>query len=451
MNKKEQHFNKCFALLSFLLVNLLLIACGEETAKPTSAINTPALGGGTSATSATKNVSLTFSYWGDEAEIQIDKKLIDLYERLHPGIKIISLYEKWENYFNRVEQDWIGDKAPDVMFLSYIPNYASKGILESLQPYIAKEKELDLNDFYPNLLEAFHYNNALYGLPRDNDTKVIYVNLRMFREAGLATPKAGWTLQDLREAAKKLTKRDENGNITQYGFAFEPDYWWQLYVWQLGGEVYDSFTSPEPPSKLLLNSPEALSGIHFYSDLINKDRVTPTYEQMNTSTEITQLFQDGKLAMAFGGHGKVPAFSQTPGLEWDVVPLPVGKQRVNVAGGAGYVIHKNSKNKAEAWELVKFLTGDLGEGLFMETGLLTPARQSIREDNIYLRNSKYNWQVFNEESKYGKRVAQFRSSNDVVKLIDTELESVWRGQKSPVEILSGLPAKIDPVLAKLKV
>jgi ABC-type glycerol-3-phosphate transport system substrate-binding protein len=128
----------------------------------------------------------------------------------------------------------------------------------------------------------------------------------------------------------------------------------------------------------------------------------------------------------------------------------VGKKRVNVSGGAGYAIHKNSKFKAESWELVKFLTSELGQSFFMETGLVVPSRQSIREDNIFVRNVKYNWQVFNEESKYGQRVPQFRSSNDLIKFVDTELVPVWKGQQSAAQVMGKLPEKMLPLLSAIK-
>ncbi len=447
--RKPVHF---LGLILVLLLGLVLSACGTE-ATPTPAIATnnsltpkPA----TTAKTAATPVTITWSFWGDEAEVGIDKKIIEQFEKLNPGIKVQIRYEKWEEYFNRVDRDWTGDNAPDVMFLSYISTYASRGVLENLDPYLVGDKDFKVEDYYPELLGLFRYNGNLYGFPRDNGTKVVYVNLDMLRQAGVAVPKAGWTWQDLREAALKLTKRDASGNATQYGYAFEPNEWWKLWIWQNGGELFDAYNPPEPPTKVLMNSPQAVEAVQFFADLINKDKVTPAVDDMITSAGITKLFADKKLAMAFGAKGKVPVFSNTPGLSWDVVPLPQGKYRVNISGGAGYVMSKYSKHKAEAWQFLKFLCGELGQSLFMDSGVMVPARQSVREDNIFLSTSKYNTQVFTDETRLGRQALNFRSSNTVSGLIDQELLPVWKGQKTASEVLAMLPSKIEPVLADLR-
>jgi multiple sugar transport system substrate-binding protein len=439
--------------LALLCLNIFLAACGDEKTATPAALptNNPTQANLTAKRTATNPVTITWSFWGDDAEVAIDKKIIDQFEKLNPNIKIQTRYEKWEKYFDRVDKDWTGENAPDVMFLSYISTYASRGILENLDPYIAQDsKEIKTDDFYPELLNLFRYKGNLYGFPRDNGTKVVYANLDMLREAGISIPKGGWNWKDLREAALKLTKRNASGEITQYGYAFEPNEWWKLWIWQNGGELFDSYNPPDPPAKVLMNSPEAAEAVQFFADLVNKDKVTPPLDSMMTSAGITDLFAQKKLALAFGGKGKVPAFSKITDLNWDVVPLPQGKYRVNITGGAGYVMSKYSKHKAEAWQFMKFLCGELGQSLFMDSGVMIPARQSIREDNIFSRTSKYNAQVFVEETRLGRSNLNFRSSNSVSSMIDQELLPVWKGDKTAAEVLATLPAKIEPVLADIR-
>jgi multiple sugar transport system substrate-binding protein len=442
-----KHKNFLLATVLVMLAGLFLVACGDS---PTPVSTTTAASATTAANTQARSepVTITWSFWGDDGEIAVNKKLVDQFEKFNQNIKVKTQHAQWGDYWKKVETEWVGDKAPDVMFMAYIPTYASRGMLENLSPYIAKEKDFKLEDFYPNLLRQHQYNGQQYGLPRDNDSKVIYVNTKMFREAGLAIPKSGWTWQDLRDAARKLTKKDAGGNITQYGYAFEVNEWWQIMIWQNGGEIWDTFNPPEPPKRLLINSPEAAEAVQFFADLVNVDKVSPSYEVMKDGSNNTKLFIDGKVAMVFANHSVIPAFSNTQGLEWDVVPLPMGKQRANVVGGAGYAIHKDSRNKAAAWEFLKFLSSELGQGFFMETGLVVPARQSIREDNIYVRNSKYNWQVFTEETRLGRQYPEFRSSNNFNAMIDEALAPVWQGKTNAASALATLPAKIEPLLGK---
>ncbi|NWJ95312.1 MAG: sugar ABC transporter substrate-binding protein [Chloroflexi bacterium] len=433
----------------FLLSSLLLVACGDPTTSPlansTTSSLAPTIG---SPASAANPVTITWSYWGDKDETAINSNIIKEFEKGNPGIKIQVLNDSWGNYFTKLKTEWVGDKAPDVMFLSFITSYAKGGLLENLEPYLAKDKAgLNLEDFYTPLLNSFRFNGDLYGLPRDNDTKVIYVNLDLLKEAGVELPKAGWTWQDLLNASRKLTLRDANtGKISRYGFAFEPNQWWKLWVWQNGGEIYNEFKSPQPPTKLLLNSKEAIDGVQFFADLINKEQVAPPPDQMDSSEKIAKMFVEGKVAMTFGNHALVPTYSKAKDLHWDVVPLPQGKKSVNVIAGAGYTLNKNSQHKAEAWTFLKFLSSDFGQTLFSSTGLMVPSRQSIREDNIYLKSVKYNSSVFLDETAKGREYPIFLRSNEVDSLMDTELLPVWQGKATAASVFAQLPAKVEPIL-----
>jgi multiple sugar transport system substrate-binding protein len=437
-------------LVITLFISLLLSACGATTPPTATVPPTPTVQSGTnlvSTATAANPVTITWSFWGDDSEIEINKKIIAQFEAANPNIKVKPLYEKWEKYFDR----FFGadsSEIPDVMFLNNIPSYASRDLLENLEPYVRAQKDYKVEDFYPLLLDTFRFKGTLYGIPRDNDTKVVYVNLDMLKEAGLAVPKAGWTWQDLLEYSRKLTKRDASGNISQYGYAFELNQWWKLWVWQNDGEVYDSFTPPQPPVRTLVNSLPAAEAVQFFADLINKEKVTPPPDMLESGDKIANLFTQGKLAMAFGNHAVVPLYSNAKNIKWDVVPLPKGKRQVNILGGAGYAIHKKSPHKTEAWIFLRYLTGEFGQTLFADTGVMVAARQSIREDSIFLKNQKYNPDVFIEETRLNSNrpYPYFIGADKVDREMDTALKPVWSGQATAAQVFAELPKKVEPLL-----
>jgi multiple sugar transport system substrate-binding protein len=431
-------------LLLMLIGSLLLVACGEEPTATRAPQPSPTAIKTTAPAAAP--VTIRWSFWGDASEIEVKNRLRKQFEADHPNIRIEMVHDSWNKYFNRLRTEWVGDKTPDVMFLDNIPTWASQGYLENIEPFITRDK-YDTTDYYKGLINMFRYNGTLHGLPRDNDTKVIYVNKDLLAAAGIPIPKAGWTWQDLRTAAQKLTQRDASGKVTQYGFAFEPD-WWRLWVWQNGGQLYDNFTPPMPPTRSLLNSPEAIEAVQFIADLINVDKVTPTYEEMNTGDKISALFNDKKVAMAFGNHAHVAVYGQNRDLKWDIVPLPAGKKRANVLGGAGYTIHKNSQHKEAAWTFLQWLVGPIGQALFADTGVMVPSLKSVRENNIFIRQQPYNAQVFVDETELGTPYPEFLLSNKVDSIMSEQLRPVWLGQAKPAEVLAKLPAMVEPVFAE---
>ncbi len=376
-------------------------------------------------------VTISWSFWGDPWQVELNRRIARAFETENPSIRVEVRHRPWAEYFNWLEQEWRIGKAPDVMFLNYIPARAPSGELEPLDTYIQRDR-FDLSDFYPRLLELFQYQGTYYGLPRDNDTKVIFYNKALFAGAGLDPPKSGWTWTDLRDLASRLTKRDASGRPVQYGFAFEANTWWLLFVWQNGGDLTDD---PFQPTRVRLGEPAAVDAIQFLGDLVNRERVTPPADVLLSTEKITALFREGRLAMALGNHAQVPAFAEQVNLEWDIVGLPVGRERINLAGGAGYTMSSRSTNKDAAWAFIRYLEGPKGQALFAESGVITPARRSIREENIFLRQQPYDARVWAEETEHGRPNLNAPVREEFTRLVEKALITVWNGERSAAEAI----------------
>ncbi len=393
-------------------------------------------------TEGEEEATIRWSVWGDPWEVEVNRRLITVFEADNPNIKIDLVHEPWSTYFEKAEQWFASGSPPDVMFLEFVPVYASRGLLENLDPYL-KRDDYKLSDFYPQMLEGFTYEGSLYGLPRDNDTKVIFYNKDLFQAARVPFPSSGWTWEDLRQAAIKLTKR-EAGKPTQYGFAYEADDWWRLWVWQKGGEVFDNDFSP---TRTLVTGKEAEEAIQWLADLTNVDKVTPPYELQRTSQDIGELFQKGQLAMAFGNHALVPGFAGTAGLHWDVAGLPGDKKQVNVAGGAGYVVTKDSRQKEAAWTFWKWLQSPKGQAIVAETGVAVPARRSVGQADIFMKQeSQHNAAIFIQETELGRSNPIFPGVQEINRLFNEAFLPVWKGQKTAAAAIAEVAPRVDSLL-----
>ena len=422
-----------------LLLLLLLVGCVPGPALPgASGQREPTARSAARRTAAQQQpsspVTITWSFWGDPWELAVNQRVARAFESENPTIKVELLHKPWSEYFDWLEGQWRQGTSPDVMFLNYIPARAPAGQLEPLDPYIQRDR-FDLSDFYPRLLELFAWNGTYYGLPRDNDTKVIYYNKALFAAAGLDPPRSGWTWTDLRNLASRLTKRDELGRTYQYGFAFEANTWWLLFVWQNGSDLTND---PFNPTHVRLGESSAVDAIQWLADLVNADRSTPTPDVLLDTEKISTLFRQGKLAMALGNHAQVPIFAETAGLDWDIVGLPAGRQRANLAGGAGYTMSSTSRNKDAAWALLRYLESPKGQALFAESGVIVPARRSIREDNVFLRQQPYNARVWAEETEYGRPNLNAPVREPVVRLVEGALASVWLGGRSAADAIGSI-------------
>jgi multiple sugar transport system substrate-binding protein len=415
------------ARFASLLTALLIAACSSGSSPAPSTLDRQ---------EDHEPVTITWSFWGDDWETAVNERVARAFERDHSGIRIQTVQRPWSQYFAWLREEWAEGRSPDVMFLNYIPSYVATGELEPIERFIEREPDA-IADIYPALLASFRSRGRLYGIPRDNDTKVIYYNRAHFAEAGIPEPHDGWTWQDLRRAAIALTQPD--ADRPRYGFGFEPSYWWLIWLWQGGGGVLDD---PFNPRTVLLDSPANAASLQFLQDLIYRDGVTPPPQALTTDA-MNALFRAGRLSMVFGNHTLVPWFANEPDLAWDVAPLPQGVERVNVAGGAGFVISRRSQHQEAAWALVRYLTGPKAQAMLSDSGVIVPARRSVREDNIFIRQRPYRADIFLSETEIGRPVPSFAGGTAREQRIDQSLIPLWRGEQSAAEVLHQLQPRVE--------
>lgn len=387
-------------------------------------------------------VTITWGFWGDPWEVEINKKVIRVFEADHPDIRVEIFHRPWNDYFKEVRPILAaGEAVPDVLFWSQTPIDVPNGYFMDLAPLMATEN-YRLDDFFPGLLVHFKLGDAIYGLPRDSDTKVIFYNKRLFNRANQPFPKRGWSWAELRDTALAL----KEAGVAEYSFAYEANNWWQIWMWQNDVEVFDDKLFP---TKSGLGDPAAAEAVQFLADLTNVDQVTPPYELLRSSEEIAQLFREEKLAMAFGNHALVPAFADIEAFEWDVVELPQRKRAANLAAGAGYVISAKTQHPEAAWTFLKFLAGPKGQAIFTEAGVAIPARRSVAESQIFINQKPaHNAQAFLRGVEIGEPDPAFLGANEIITMMNDEvLPPVWRGEQDAASALQAALPKIEAILA----
>lgn len=114
-----------------------------------------------------------------------------------------------------------GGEIPDVMMLAMdqVPRYALNGMLLPLDDLASQEYK---DALYPVVKDALTVNGTMYAAARDVTPKVMYLNTKMFEDAGIEIPADTWTMDEFVEIAKQLTKG--SGADAQWG------YYWKNYT-----------------------------------------------------------------------------------------------------------------------------------------------------------------------------------------------------------------------------
>jgi ABC-type glycerol-3-phosphate transport system substrate-binding protein len=96
---------------------------------------------------------------------------------------------------------------------------AVQGGLMPLDNFLKASKVIKQSDFYPGTWASCTFHGHVYCIPYDYDSFAFFWNKDLFKAAGLDPNKPPRTWAELSTYAKKLTKYDKKGNITQLGFA----------------------------------------------------------------------------------------------------------------------------------------------------------------------------------------------------------------------------------------
>jgi ABC-type glycerol-3-phosphate transport system substrate-binding protein len=399
--------------------------------------------------SQSNGTKIKISSWGDLQENQILVDLIADFQKAHPDIQVELERIPFGEYVTKLLTQIAGGLAPDVIFVE-VNNFVDlflRGALEPLNPYIQAD-HVDLSAYYPQVLDRFTVDTQTYVVPRDTaPIAVIYYNKKAFDEAGVAYPTDDWTWEDFVAAGKKVMKTDANGKVTRWGFV---DDWplWDEWVYDAGGSFTDNVKHPTKWTFAI--DPDSLKGIQFRTDLMDKYKIMlpPSGLSAMGGMGTSDMFINGSVAMFLSGIWKTPTFRNIKDFKWDVVMFPKGPHgyRAFSTGGSGYGILNSSKHKKEAWELVKFISGEEGAKKLAATGLAQPAIMSVSNSPLFLDGQDpKNKKMLLEAMKYVKYNPMCKNWFEVHdSVIGPELDKVWNGTETPAEAMD----KLKPVLEK---
>ncbi|EXX86722.1 hypothetical protein BG53_05600 [Paenibacillus darwinianus] len=306
--------------------------------------------GGTAADAPKETVTLKWATWMSPEE---SDRYIKAFEATHPNIKIVkdtAVDWPWNEKLSAVAA---AGELPDVMWTFGVPFAAANGWLEDLTPYLNNDDEYGQGKTFKNLDATANYDGKQYALPHSLFLFGINLNLDLFEKENVPVPPMNWTMEDMRDAAVKLTKfNDQQFGMSNVAALRETlpaqiDSNLQWNTWD--GEKFN-FTSPA-----------FKQATDFVDELMYSDKVT--YD-IYKPEEIQQWFGKdqwpwmlGKVAMQYDGTWSIGGNAQNAKFKWDIRPVPAGDGGQKIPMVTDYVgMSSSSKYKEEAFEFIKWLT-----------------------------------------------------------------------------------------------
>ena len=371
-----------YAVFSLLLVVLMIFAACAPAAPaspaPADEAAAPAEGAAEGA-AAIPAATIRVGTWESGDAINQWNQLIEDFNKEYSQIEV-SFEPVPDNYGTKLLTQIAAGDAPDIFQVGDgdVRMFVERGGAMDLSEYVAGKGDLpglDTSIFYESLYNTGIVDGKPYFLTKDYSPLVVYFNKDLFDAGGVAYPEDGWTWEQFRDAAIKLTSG--SGAEAQYGVDL-PGNWIRAiepFVFSNGGDFMS-----EDGTQIVghLNSPETVEAIQFYIDLYTVDKVAPSAADKSTTFAGVDLFQTGRVAMSWTGRWPLLDYESNPELNFGVVGLPQSKQRANAICWAGLGLYQGSQNPDQAWLFLRYIGSEAGQRVFASNGL--PSMPSITEE-----------------------------------------------------------------------
>lgn len=383
------------------------------------------------------------TFWAMGAEGENVNKLIPEFEKQF-NVKVKVQQIPWTAAHEKLITAFVSETLPDVFQLgnTWIPEFVALKAIYPLDSLI-NESQINLDDYFPGILESNKINGVLYGIPWYVDTRVLFYRKDLLQKAGWKEPPKTWN--ELYKCSKDI--KDITGN---YAIYFPTNEWVHLILFSLqnGAQLLNkNFTEPTFTDSQFINAFEFLS--KFYQERLSPVNITEV-------SNIYQAFEEGFIAMYITGPWNISEFkkrlSKSSQNLWMTAPLPSPDENypgISLAGGASLVINKASKKKSLAKKFIEYLSQPEVQIKFYQLVGSLPSRKSAWNDSIFMTDVYLQaFRIQLERTQSMPKLAEWE--NIMISKIQKYVEEVATGRITVREACNKLNLETELLLQKRK-
>lgn len=383
----------------------------------------------------------------------IEQRYIKEFMAANQDVTINRVTHSSKKIFELVLTAFAANSGPDIfnMQIEQAYSYISNGRVAPVDFEAAGYQNLvDMKSKYmEGSLDSVIDNSNVYGIPLELNSWAIYLNKRVFSDAGLnAEVDYPRTWEDVANISEKLIKRDGD-IITRRGFDFRYPYYLISMipmVEQLGGKL----VSDDGKTAILGDN----SWIKFLTFMEawgpnGRNLGGPTYKNarklFNMDNDDVGMCLSGLYQAARIRSDNIEFYNSN---EWMIIPFPTFKDAVtDVASnyyGQYYMVNsQNSEKKIKkAWEFISYMMSHEEE--YLKEVNLVPPTKSLMESETF-KNMPYS-DIFVKDLARAHVVYTAENGAKMEELVKEAVEAVMLLGVSPVKAHATLKAKAQELL-----
>ncbi|MBM7503923.1 ABC transporter substrate-binding protein [Agromyces aurantiacus] len=152
-----------------------------------------------------EEVTLNFTWWGNDDRAQRYQQLIDAFEEEHPNITIDGTFTDFPSYWEKRKTEAAGGGLPDVWQFSdsYLREYAEPGLLLDLGEVA---DYVDFDAFDDGLKQTGQLEGTQYSLPTGYSAWAVFLNDALIEQAGVEPYEGGTSYEEYDEWMASVTE-----------------------------------------------------------------------------------------------------------------------------------------------------------------------------------------------------------------------------------------------------
>ena len=396
-----------------------------------------------SCSNASAGDKTTLRIWAMGREGEVLSQLTPGFEKEHPNIHVEVQQIPWTAAHEKLLTAYVGDATPDIAMLgnTWVPEFVALNALAPLDSFATQSKDIRRDDFFPGIWKTNVVNGKTYGIPWYVDTRLVFYRTDLLAKAGYTEFPKTW---DAWTAAMKKIKSQMSDR--QFPMLMPTNEWNQPVIMAIeagspilrDGGQYGAFEQPA-----------FRKGFDFYLNFYRQGFASPV-----SSSQVSNLFQEferGNIAMYISGPWYIGEFKSrldsATQKKWMTAPMPgLNGPGVSMAGGSSLSLFSGSRHKAEAWELMEYLSRPAVQLQFYRLTGDLPPRKSAWEDTA-LANNKYT-KAFRDQLERVAPLPQVPEWEEIATTIFEHGEQAIRKAKTVDQTLASLDRDVNAMLEK---
>lgn len=303
-----------------------------------------------------------------------------------------------------------------------------------------------LGSFYKAFMLNSQTGGKTWGIPFQRSTVVMFWNKALFKEAGLDPDKGPANWSELKEFATRLTKKDANGNTTQYGVQI-PSSGFPCWPFQTLTTPNGAILANEAGTQVKFDDPKVIEALQYWVDLGKAGIQPPGVVEWGTTPKD---FLEKKAAIIYTTTGNLTHIKANAKFDFGVGMIPGHVRRGSPTGGGNLYIFKKSTpaQQEAAFKFVKWVTQpERAAEWSIETGYAGTSPAAYDTPALKKYGTEFPGALVARD-QLPVSVAELSTHENwrVIKALNDGLQAALTGTKSPAEAMKSSQREADRIL-----